>query len=168
MNRHSLTGVRLLRSLVALALASLAACGFRLQGEAQMPEGVNSVYIATEDSLTPFAVEMTEALERSGAVLAGSAEAADVVLRIQRDRKGRRVLSVSSRNTPQEYEIYYWIDYSISRGGVEVTPVQRLEQRRSITFETAQLLAKDREEEILQEAMAQDIADLVLRKLEAL
>ena len=44
----------------------------------------------------------------------------------QRDRSGRRVLSVSARNTPQEYEIFYEVEYSVDRGGKEV-----LERSRS-------------------------------------
>jgi LPS-assembly lipoprotein len=159
---------RLSRLPVLAVMASLVACGFQLQGTATMPPGVHSVFIATDDGLTPFAVEMSEAIERSGAVVAPAAGVADLVLRIQRDRRGHRVLSVSASNTPQEYEVYYWIDYSIDRGGVEVAPVLRLEQSRYISFDASKLLAKDREEDILHEAMAQDLASRVLRKIEAL
>jgi len=151
-----------------LATIALSGCGFQLQGVAQMPEGVERIHLATEDYLTPFAVEMREAIERSGAVMSTTAEAADVVLRIDRDRMGRQVLSVSATNTPQEYEIFYWVDYAIYRDGEPVVPVQRLEMWRTISFSNDELLAKSREQDILHEAMARDIADLVLRKLEAL
>ena len=60
------------------------------------------------------------------------------------------------------------IEYSIARGGAEVVPPQRLELTRNISFDESQLLAKDREEEILRDAMAGDLADLVLRRLESL
>jgi LPS-assembly lipoprotein len=78
------------------------------------------------------------------------------------------VLSVSARNTPQEYEIYYSIEYSVDRGGQEVLERQPLELVRNMSFEDSQLLAKDREEVILREAMARDIATLVTRRLESL
>ncbi len=162
-----------LSSLIAFISGSLAAilltgCGFQLQGVAQMPEGVERIHLATEDYLTPFAVNMREAIERSGAVMASTPETADVVLRIDRDRMGRQVLSVSATNTPQEYEIFYWVNYAIYRNNEPVVPVQRLEMRRTISFSNDELLAKSREQDILHEAMASDIADLVLRKLEAL
>ena len=152
-----------------LSVALLAAgCGFRLQGASQLPAGLDSVHVATRDRLTSFAVELGRGLERIGASQAASAGEADAVVRVTRDRSGRRVLSVSARNTPQEYAIFYEVEFAIDRGGAEVVPPQRLELTRNISFDESVLLAKDREEEILREAMARDLADLVLRRLESL
>jgi LPS-assembly lipoprotein len=100
--------------------------------------------------------------------MAPSSKDAEIVLRIQKDRGGRRVLSVSARNTPQEYEIFYSIEYSVDRAGKEVLETQPLEMTRNMSFDETQLLAKDREEAIIREAMARDLAMLVTRRLESL
>ena len=152
---------------VALALA-VAGCGFRLQGAETLPPGARLVYVATPDELTPFAVELRRAIERAGGAIARSSREAEAVVRIRRDRSGRRVLSVSARNTPQEYEIYYDVEYTVDREGREVIEPQPLELLRNLSFEESQLLAKDREEAILREAMARDLAMLVVRRLESL
>jgi LPS-assembly lipoprotein len=152
----------------ALVAILLSACGFHLQGSAELPVEVRRVYVATADELTPLAVELREALSRNGATLAPAASAADAVVRVSRDRTGRRVLSVSARNTPEEFEVFYAVDYSIDRGGQEVVPSQTLELTRSFSFDEADLLAKDREENILREAMARDIAGLIVRRLGSL
>ena len=152
----------------ALVAILLSACGFHLQGSAELPVEVRRVYVATADELTPLAVELREALSRNGATLAPVASAADAVVRVSRDRTGRRVLSVSARNTPEEFEVFYAVDYSIDRGGQEVVPSQTLELTRSFSFDEADLLAKDREENILREAMARDIAGLIVRRLGSL
>lgn len=156
--------------LVALAglAALLAGCGFHLQGALSLPEGVRSVHFATRDHLSPFAVELRRALERSGASVAGSASGADAVIRVLQERTGRRVLSVSARNTPQEYEIFYMVEFAIDRAGKEALAPQRLDLTRYFSFDESLLLAKDREEAVLREAMARDLADLVLRQLESL
>ena len=154
--------------LVGLATLWLAGCGFHLQGSAQLPDGMKTVYVSASDELTPFAVALERTLERSGATIAATSASADTVLRVSKDRSGRRVLSVSARNTPQEFEIYYQVEYSIDRAGKEIVPTQALELVRNFAFEESQLLAKDREEEVLREAMAQDLAGLVVRRLEAL
>jgi LPS-assembly lipoprotein len=146
----------------------LSSCGFHLQGSMDLPAEVRRVYVATADELTPFAMELRDALARNGAQLAPAAGAADAVVRVRRDRTGRRVLSVSARNTPEEFEVFYIVDYSIDRGGQEVVPSQTLERTRSFSFDEADLLAKDREEYILREAMARDIASLVVRRLGSL
>lgn len=148
--------------------ALLCACGFRLQGSTDLPQEVRRVRVTTADELTPFAVELREALTRNGATLAPTSGAADAVVHVLQDRTGRRVLSVSARNTPEEFEVFYIVDYSIDRGGREVVPSQRLELTRSFSFDEADLLAKDREEAILREALARDIAGLVVRRLGSL
>ena len=158
----------LTRTLALAATLLLAGCGFRLQGSSVLPEGLDQVYVTTRDELSAFSVELFRGLERAGARRAASTGEADAVLRITVDRTGRRVLSVSARNTPQEFEIFYQVEYSIERAGAEVVPRQRLELTRNISFDESQLLAKDREEEILRDAMARDLAGLVLRRLESL
>ena len=152
--------------LVGVLLAS--GCGFHLQGSGSLPEGMRKFYVITADQVTPFAVELRRAIERSGGELTSTAAEADTVVRIQRDRSGRRVLSVSARNTPQEYEIFYLVEYSVDRGGKEVLELQPLEMIRNLSFDETQLLAKDREEAIIHEAMARDLAVLVTRRLESL
>jgi LPS-assembly lipoprotein len=160
---------RLARPLVLAALCSLlGACGFHLQGAVRMPENLRTVYIATKDELTPFATELRDALEDNGLEIAPRSKEADAVVRVSADRYGRRVLSVSARNTPAEYEVYYSIDYSVDRAGSEVVPSQHLELTRSFTFDESLLLAKEREEEIIREAMARDLASLVLRRIGSL
>ena len=171
----SLNGARVMRAstfaLVALMLtaaALLSGCGFHLQGSGSLPEGGRKIHVVTSDEVTQFAVELRRAIERSGGTVMATAAEAETVLRIQKDRSGRRVLSVSARNTPQEYEIFYMIEYSVQRGGKEVLETQPLEMTRNLSFDETQLLAKDREEAIIREAMARDLAMLVTRRLESL
>lgn len=148
--------------------ALLAGCGFHLQGSSALPEGSRKLYVVTSDEVTPFAVELRRAIERAGGTLMPSSREAETVIRIRKDRSGRRVLSVSARNTPQEYEIFYNVEYSVDRGGREVLETQPLEMTRNLSFDETQLLAKDREEAIIREAMARDLALLVTRRLESL
>jgi LPS-assembly lipoprotein len=146
----------------------LSGCGFHLQGSGSLPEGTRKIYIVTSDAVTPFAVELRRAIERSGGTVTNTSAEAETVVRIQKDRGGRRVLSVSARNTPQEYEIFYSIEYSVDRAGREVLETQPLEMTRNLSFDETQLLAKDREETIIREAMARDLAMLVTRRLQSL
>ncbi len=155
-------------ALGALAVVAMNGCGFHLQGAGVLPEGARRVYIATSDELTPFAVELRRVIERSGGTIVQGSSAAETVVRIQHDRSGRRVLSVSARNTPQEYEVFYNVEYTVDRGGRQVVEAQPLELIRNLSFEEQELLAKDREEMILREAMARDLAMLVVRRLESL
>ena len=81
-----------LRATLASLLAAflLAGCGFHLQGSGSLPEGMRKFYVITADQVTPFAVELRRATERSGGQLTSTAPQADTVVRIQRDPTGRR------------------------------------------------------------------------------
>jgi len=157
-------------TLILTLLAALpgSGCGFRMQGAATLPAGVHSVHVSTRDELSAFSVELFRAIDRAGAERATGAGTADAVIRVQHDRTGRRVLSVSARNTPQEYEVFYEVEYSIDRGGTQVLPLQKIELTRNFSFDESLLLAKDHEEQILRDALARDLAVLVLRRLESL
>ena len=119
------------RLLAALACLLLTGCGFHLQGAVKMPTGIRTIYIATSDELTPFATELRDAFEDNGLKMAKHAKGADAVVRVGRDSYGRRVLSVSARNTPAEYEVFYEVEYSVERAGVEAVPTQSLELQRT-------------------------------------
>lgn len=155
----------------ALACASLMwlqGCGFHLQGDVELPEANRRVFLATADLLTPFAVELQRSIERAGGRISPTAGEAGTIVRITRDATGRRVLSVSARNTPQEYEVYYAIDYTVERSGKEVLATQSTELTRNMSFDDTQVLAKDREQEVLRDALARDLATLVLRRMSSI
>jgi LPS-assembly lipoprotein len=90
------------------------------------------------------------------------------VIRIRRDQSGQRVLSVSARNTPEEYEVFYAVEYSVDGPAGELIPPQQLELTRDYSYDETAVLAKQREQAVLREALARDLAGLVVRRLAAL
>jgi LPS-assembly lipoprotein len=156
----------LVTMLLTVALAT--GCGFRLKGQTSLPASLGAIYLSLPDDLSPFAVEMRRAFQRADAVTSSSADEAGTVVRVRVDRTGRRVLAVSARNTPTEFEIFYLLEYSIDRAGTQEVPPQRLELTRNFSFDESLVLAKGHEEEILREALARELAELVMRRLESL
>jgi LPS-assembly lipoprotein len=147
----------------------LTACGWRLQGSAKLSDKMASTYIETEDRYTDFNRALRDALRASGARLAGRPEDATAVVTIIDDESGQHVLSVSARNTPEEFEVFYTVKYSVSSDdGVELIPPQKIELTRDYSYDETAVLAKQREGAILREALARDLAAQVLRRLSAL
>lgn len=155
-------------AVAVLSLAVVAACGFHVRGEAPLPERMRAPYLDAPDRYTQFHSELTRSLQAAGASLAGSPEAASAVVRIHADQTGRNILSISARNTPQEYEVFYRIEYSVSADGEELLPRQQLVLTREYAYDETTVLAKQHEERDIREALARDLAALVTRRLAAL
>ena len=164
--RRALPG-RLRTALLLGVLAGTAAgCGFQLQGAGVLPEAVATTYVESPQRYTEFHVRLSDALAARGVELAESRDEAGAVLRILEDTSGQRVLSVSARNTPQEYEVFYAVGFSLEAGGTALIDNEFLVATRSYSYDPTQVLGMAAEEQVLREALAEDLARRVLRRIE--
>jgi LPS-assembly lipoprotein len=90
---------------------------------------------------------------------------ARAVIQVLVDDTGRRLLSVSARNVPTEYEVYYRVSFAVRVDGAEAVPAERLALSRDQTFNEDFVLGKAGEEQVLREALARDLVTLVARRL---
>ena len=151
-----------------LAALLLTACGFRLQGRVPLPASLASTWIETEDAQSDFVVDLKRALRASGATLASRREEATAVLRVERDELIESVLSISGRNLPREVELTYSVRLAVEGQGRTLIPSERFAVSRDQSFVEEQLLAKEREQEILRAALARDLVGVVMRRLSSL
>lgn len=155
--------------LLSLCLAlSLTGCGWRLQGTSKLSPVMATTYVETDDRYTDFNRALRESLEASGARVVADKNEATAIVRVIKDESGQRVLTVSARNTPEEYEVFYSIEYAVDGRTEELIPPQRVELTREYSFDETALLAKQKEQAILREALARDLAGLVVRRLASL
>jgi LPS-assembly lipoprotein len=158
-------------AVVSLALAVAAfstACGLRLQGREATPQAFASAHVEAPDQQSDFVQALTRSLMASGVRVERDAARAEAVIRISRDQLREHVLSVSARNIPREYELTYRVEFSVRRGEDELLAPQAAELTRDFTFDETILLAKEREQRVLEEALARDLAAIVMRQLAAL
>jgi LPS-assembly lipoprotein len=153
-------------AVLGLVLAS-AACGFHLQGSGTLPPALAKTYLAST-SHSDFLLSLTEALRLRGSDVVAQRDQAESVLNVMSDQTGQRVLSVSARNIPREYEVYYAVTFSLQVGEQKVVENESLVVTRSYTYDETQVLAKAAEEQVLRRALAEDLARRVVRRIEAL
>ena len=144
---------------------TVAGCGFQLQGAGVLPDVVATTYVEAPQRFTEFHARLTDALAAQGVELAESRDDAGAVLRILEDTTGQRVLSVSARNTPQEYEVFYAVGFSLEAGGAALIGNEFLVATRSYSYDPTQVLGMSAEEQVLREALAEDLARRVLRRI---
>ena len=151
--------------LASSVLLTLGACGFHLEGHSALPAAVKTPFVDTQDRQSDFVQSLEHSLLMNGAQLAPGRTKASAVVTILKDNVRQRVLSVSNLNQPNEYELTYTVSFSVAAGDKELLPPQEISATRSYSFDARLLLAKGHEAEILREAMAQDLADRVMRQL---
>lgn len=152
-------------SALLLCLPMLTGCGFQMQKPVDLPPEMATTYIAAEDRFTAFYRKLHTALEGGGVRVTRTRQEAGAVLNILEDVTGQRVLSISARNVPEEYEVFYIVSYTVSINEREVLPVQHRSQVRDYTYDETEVLGKASEEQILREAIADDLVRMVTRQL---
>jgi LPS-assembly lipoprotein len=150
------------------AVGSLTACGFQLQGAFAPPAGMDRTHIATSDRYSPFYREFNARLQAEGVELTDSGANATATFTIFADDTGRRVLSVSARNVPTEFEVFYTVTYSLDLGTTGLMPQQTLTLTRDYTYDSTLVLGKAREEELLREAIVADLVRIVMKQISTL
>jgi LPS-assembly lipoprotein len=64
--------------------------------------------------------------------------------------------------------VFYQIEYSVSNQTSELIAPQKIELTRDYSFDERAVLAKQREQSVLQEALARDLAAQVVRRMATL
>ena len=146
----------------------LAGCGFHLQGRQPLPAQFAYTYVDTKDEQTDFVQDLRKALLAAKVNVIRTQGSASATISVHEDELTERILSVSAHNIPTEYELTYRVKFSVVFGGKTLIDNNEISATRDISFDEAQLLAKEREQEILREALAHDLVALVMRRLAAL
>ena len=154
--------------LTSFLVLLLAGCGFHLQGRQPLPVAFEYTYIDTKDEQTDFVLDLRKALSASGAKVIRTQGTPGATITVHEDVLSEKILSVSARNIPTEYELTYKVEFSVTAAGKELIAHEEISATRDLSFDETQLLAKEREQEILREALARDLVALVMRRLAAL
>lgn len=125
-------------------------------------------YIAASDQYSLFLREFEARLRSAGVELTDSAADATATFTISFDNTSQRVLSVSARNVPTEYEVYYTLTYSLDAGATNLMSEQTLTLTRDYTYDSTLVLGKAREEELLRDAIIQDLVRIVMKQISTL
>ena len=157
-----------MKPVLVLSALLLAGCGFHLQGRQPLPPEFAYTFVEAKDEQTDFVQDLRKALIASNVNVIATKGSSGAVISVHEDELTERILSVSARNIPTEYELTYKVRFSVMSNGKTLIDKEEISATRDISFDEAQLLAKEREQEILSEALARDLVALVMRRLAAL
>ena len=143
----------------------LAGCGFQLRGVATVPIEMTRTYIDTGDRHSLFYRRIRSGFRNAGIQIVDSPKDASAIFFITSDQTGQRVLSVSARNVPTEFEVYYSIGYRLSAGETVLLPPRTQTLIRDYTWDETLVLGKEKEEQLLRDAIVDDLIRIILIQL---
>ncbi|MGI9262216.1 MAG: LPS assembly lipoprotein LptE [Woeseiaceae bacterium] len=136
-----------------------------MRGAATVPPEMSRTYIETSDRQSLFYRRLRDSFRTAGVEVTESMANATATFSIVGDDTGQRVLSVSARNVPTEYEVYYTVTYGLQAGANSLLPVRSQTLTRDYTWDETLVLGKEKEEQLLREAIVDDLIRVILIQL---
>ena len=153
-----------LRLTAGIALcATLAACGFHLRGQANLP--FESIYIVGSPT---FTTPLARAVRAGSATrITTNPKEADVTLQILNEARERSILSLSGAGRVQELQLRYRVNFRLtSKAGLELIPADEILLKRDLLYSDSDVLGKELEEALLYRDMQTDAVQQVVRRLQ--
>lgn len=158
---------KMTRALLLFTLFALSACGFHLRGSNLKDVGFafKSLYLKAPGD-TEFVQDLRRALVTNKVALKDSPDASELVLEVVSEQTNKNILSLSSSGRVQEYQLIYRVSLrAYDNKQVEWLPSDEIMLSRVLTYDDAQILAKEQEEAMLYKDMRSDAVAQAVRRL---
>ena len=152
-----------MRWLALAAAVAISGCGFQLRGSAAVP--FQTLYIP--NAKTGIALDLKRNIEAGTNVkVVDDPKQADAVLELFGEEREKIILSLTGAGRVREFRLRYRVKYRVHDGkGGEYVPPSTVELSRDVTYNDAEILAKEAEEQLLFRDMQSDMVQQVLRRL---
>jgi LPS-assembly lipoprotein len=146
-------------------LVTLAGCGFRLRGTAEVP--FETLYLPNSDS--GIALDLRRYVQAgTRARVVDDPKQAEAILAFTEENREKNILSLTSAGRVSEFQLKYRVGFRVHDGkGGDYVPQTSIALTRDITFSDTDVLAKEAEEQLLFRDMQSDMVQQIMRRLAA-
>jgi LPS-assembly lipoprotein len=143
----------------------LAGCGFRLRGTADVP--FQTLYVPNATS--GIALDLKRNIQAGTyARVVDDPKGADAVLQFTEETRQKEILSLTGTGRVREFQLRYRVGFRVHDGkGADYVPASTIQLTRDVTFNDAEILAKEAEEQLLFRDMQSDMVQQIMRRLAA-
>ncbi len=157
----------MMRILLLLLALSLSGCGFHLRGHhiegKEFPFA--SLYLKSAEP-SPFVSDLQNSLELYKIKLTSTSAEADLTLDIASEAIDKQILALSGAGLVLEYQLRYRVSLrAYDKQLNDWLPADEISLQRTLTYDAAQVLAKEQEETLLFSDMRSDAVQQVIRRL---
>jgi LPS-assembly lipoprotein len=156
-----------MRAILLLLVLSLGACGFHLRGHNMQGKDFpfDSLYLKF-NSPTPFVSDLHNSLELYKIKLVPLSTQADLTLDIVSEGTDKQIQALSATGQVLEYQLRYRVSLrAYDKEMQDWMSADEIQLQRTLTYDAAQVLAKEQEEALLFRDMRSDAVQQVLRRL---
>lgn len=152
--------------MTALLSASLVSgCGFHLRGKVDLPEQLSAIYILQKKA-TPLRLAVRDALTFAGGNIVKEKSLASATLELEDTQVSRTVRTVNLRGKATSYTLTLRTVFRVLGANNDtLLPAKVASASRKLNFNSAQVLASERESGILIKEMEKDVAQQIIRNL---
>ena len=143
----------------------VAGCGFKLRGTADVP--FETVYIP--GSSGGIALDLRRNIEAgTNAKVVDDPKRADAIMAFTEEAREKEILSLTGTGRVREFQLRYRVGFRVHDGrGRDYVPQSSIQLTRDVTFNDAEVLAKESEEQLLFRDMQSDMVQQIMRRLAA-
>ena len=155
-----------MKALAAVLLCLIVgACGFRLRGTAEVP--FDSVYVP--GATTGIALDLKRNIQAgTKARVVDNPKDADAVMQFTEETRQKEILSLTGTGRVREFQLRYRVGFRVHDAkGADYVPPSTIQLTRDVTFNDAEILAKEAEEQLLFRDMQTDMVQQIMRRLAA-
>ena len=144
---------------------TLAGCGFRLRGTAEVP--FQTLYLPSSDS--GIALDLRRYVQAgTQARVVDDPKQAEAVLAFTDENREKNILSLTGAGRVSEFQLKYRVGFRVHDGkGGDYVPQSTITLTRDITYSDTDVLAKEAEEQLLFRDMQSDMVSQIVRRLAA-
>ena len=158
------------RACIFILALSLSACGFQLRGmDGQRNLPFQTVYVNVPDT-SPLGIELRRNIRGSSDTkVVTDPKAAQASINVLGEARDRATLSLNTQGRVREYSLNYRVRFQVTgESGKELLAPTEIVLKRDVSFNESQVLAKEKEEEMLYRDMQSDAVQQILRRIAAL
>ena len=143
----------------------LGACGFQLRGSATVP--FDTLYLPRAN--TGIGLDLKRQIQAgTNARVVEDQKQAEAVLLFTDEVRQKEVLSLTSAGRVREFQLRYRVGFRVhDQRNRDYVPNTTIQLTRDVTFNDAQILAKEQEEQLLYRDMQADMVQQIIRRLAA-
>ena len=153
--------------MLSFVIILLSGCGYHLAGKAELDPVFESTFVSYQNRGRNIADLLKEQFEVNGVNLV-SKEEASVLVDVLYERREKDILSVDEEGKVREYELILMVGVDVRDvDGKKLMKTQKIRLTRDFLFDIDDVLGKGSEENKIYQEMREDVARLILYRLQA-